>query len=191
MKHIRVRAIADYFEVEALPSFAIEQVTKLLGKRFTTKAFSFAFEEAYRSISNETILKKLSDFAVAHIETLMQLELFKRLETPDGFFSRVMLGTLAEHQHREKVLSFRLRDKQSTITDLEQKRLADSNAKITAEIQLDQITADVDESRNLFQRRSITARCSKCRRVTRSVLKKQAGFGPKYILCCKVCGFQH
>lgn len=103
--HIKVNAIADYYNIRKLQELANGHIRRILATSWSPYGFSQVIEEAKASTMDKALHAILCEAAVANIHDLVDV---KEKITSDDFANSVIHGLVNDHRRKHEALSQRV-----------------------------------------------------------------------------------
>ena len=94
LQHVRVNAIANFFEVLPLKDLANAKISRLVGAEWSANGFLEALHEAGNTAHDNVLMRILSEAAAVHIEELVLHDSFTRVDLT-GEYARAVLQYVA------------------------------------------------------------------------------------------------
>ncbi|KAI6763352.1 hypothetical protein FGRA07_11363 [Fusarium graminearum] len=146
--HLRVNAIADYYNIQNLAQLANTKIRAILDLGQNTEAFPRIIQEVSTSNRDINIRSIIASAAVARIEELCHLKAFQELELEQDF-SATLFGACSE---RIETLERRLHDAQANVVMYQTLRDDERQAKQS-------VIEQVNRSTQMLQ---LTPSCRHC-----------------------------
>jgi hypothetical protein len=95
LRHVRVNAIADYYDVQQLRTLANPKIQHILNNTWTAKGFPSVVKEVFSSNADSELKEIMTLTAAEHIEELLKMEDFAALELMSDFTTPLIRTTVA------------------------------------------------------------------------------------------------
>ncbi|KAJ4195507.1 hypothetical protein NW759_016441 [Fusarium solani] len=106
LRHVRVNAIADYYDIPKLTQLANSKIRCLLGDSWQAESFSHVVEEVLDSTGNVALQEILSSTAADHIGELVESQSFADLEVMSDFAIKVLRSCALRIHETESQLQY-------------------------------------------------------------------------------------
>ncbi|KAG8677667.1 hypothetical protein FPOAC2_03798 [Fusarium poae] len=178
ISHLRVNAIADYYNIEKLAKLSTSKIKAFLDKGQSAEVFPRIIQEVSTSNRDPDIHSIVASAAVTHIERLCDLEAFQDMDL-DGNLTMEMFRAYTK---KIKELERRLDDAQQNVVTYQQLRDDEIKAK-------EFVIKRMDMSVELL---SNTEECRNCQENFGCYFEKKGPeFRPYYLLRCGHCDCRH
>ncbi|KAM0400562.1 hypothetical protein ACHAPZ_005631 [Fusarium culmorum] len=176
--HLRVNAIADYYNIQNLVQLANKKIRAILDLVQNTEVFPRIIQQISTSNGDPNIRSIIASAAVTRIKELCNLAAFQELELKQDFSSKMFQAC----SERMETLERRLHDAQANVVMYQALRDDERQAKQS-------VIEEMDNSMEILKQ---TAGCRNCEETFGSYFEKGGSEGnPSYLLRCKVCRCRH
>jgi hypothetical protein len=117
--HVRVNAIADYYDIPQLKELANTKIQHIIETNWSPHGFSEVVKEVFNSTTDRELREIMSLAATAHIEELLQSEDFAELDVMSDFAIGIIRNMFATYKADEGLTSRELRDTKDRLQSLE------------------------------------------------------------------------
>ncbi|CEI67519.1 hypothetical protein FVEN_g5618 [Fusarium venenatum] len=178
ISHLRVNAIADYYNIQKLAQLATSKIQAILDKGQSAEVFPQIIQEVSTSNRDPDIDSIIASAAVAHIEELCELEAFQDMEFDDDLTVE-MFRACAK---RINALERRLDDAHQNVVTYQELRDDEKKAK-------EFVIEQMDKSMDLLGE---TDGCRNCNENFGCYFEKRGPeWQPFYLLRCQNCRCRH
>jgi hypothetical protein len=102
LRHVRVNAIADYYDIPQLRELANSKIRDILKTNWSADSFSSVVKAVFNSTSDVELRDIMALTATSHMETLIELEDFAALEVMGDFAVKLVRNMIAKHKVEEE-----------------------------------------------------------------------------------------
>jgi hypothetical protein len=178
LAHLRVNAIADYYNVQSLTEYANSKIRAILEEGKDAKVFPQVIQELSASNRDPDIYSIIASAAVAHIEELCELKAFQELKLEHNLFTEIFRAC----SERIQTLQRRLDVAQQNVVIYQELRDDERRGK-------ESVIKQMDKSVELLKQ---TYGCRHCAKGFGCYFEKMGLEGhPSYVIRCKECRCRH
>ncbi|KAH7317410.1 hypothetical protein BKA65DRAFT_466379 [Rhexocercosporidium sp. MPI-PUGE-AT-0058] len=187
LHHVRVNAIADYYDIPLLKQLANTKIQRLLETTRSADGFSDVVREVFNSTSDKALREIMASTAATHIEELIGLEDFTALDVMSEFAVSIIQNTSRQLQ----AVKSQLQQTESRLRSAEQDCSYEKSLRESETAKADRIVAKINDCLDTL------SKTRTCRNVNCSAdftcYIERGGFldEPKYTLRCARCQCRH
>jgi hypothetical protein len=198
LRHVRVNAIADYYDIPALKELANSKIKHVIDTTWTVEGFPDVVREVFRFSADVELREITTSTIVAHIEDLAELHGFAELDVLSDLGVDIIQRMVLDHKVKQGLL---LEELQELRSELQQADIGLQCAKIELihgesrrdELEgiIDRINKNVDNCHDILSD-TISCRNSSCKaEFTCYIERGGTSVEPKYTLRCSKCRCRH
>ena len=198
LRHVRVNAIADYYDIPPLRQLATTRFQHVLETNWSADAFSNVIKEVFNSTNDAALQETVASAAAAHIEELVELPEFAALEVMSDVAIRIIKDMVAASKvkddlwtERSRALEAELQSTEHRLRSSEHDRLFEKSLRDSVASRADGIIANIDECLETLY---ATGSCRNVRCEADFTCYIERGGqpdAPRYTLRCGKCRCRH
>lgn len=191
LHHVKVNAIADYYDMPPLKQLANAKIQNILETNWSANNFSDVVKEAFNSTSDTALHEIITSTAIAHIEELIEHEDFMAVKVISDFALGILRNTIAAYKAREELSTRKLQAAESRLRSIEQDYASEKSLRDKESIRTDRIIENMNDCVETL-RETETCRNPRCEaEFTCYIERGGTMYEPKYLLRCARCRCRH
>jgi len=191
LRHIKVNAIADYYDIPQLKQLADTKIQNILETNWSANNFPDVVEEAFRSTSDTALHKIITSTAAAHIEELVEHEDFATLTVMSDFALGILRNLIAAYKVKEELSTQKLQAAESRLRAIEDNYTYDKSLRDRESTRTNRVTENINDCLETLNKTK-TCRNARCEAEFTCYIERGGTVNePKYILRCARCRCRH
>ncbi|KAF4632577.1 hypothetical protein G7Y89_g5550 [Cudoniella acicularis] len=187
LRHIKVNAIADYYDIPQLKRLANTKIQNFLETNWSANNFSAVVEEAFNSTSDTALHKIITSTAAAHIEELVQHEDFTTVTVMSDFALGILRNMIATYKVKEELSAQKLQAAESRLQSIEVSYTYEKSLRDSESSRMDRVIENINDCLETLNKTQ-TCRNARCEaEFTCYIEHGGTANEPKYTLRCARC----
>jgi hypothetical protein len=191
MLHVRVNAIADYYDIPQLRQLANTKIQHVLDTAWSADGFSGIIREVFQCNGDMELRKIMASTVAAHIEELIELDDFVGLDIPSDFVMNIIRHTISTYRVNENLSNQELQVVKAQLREAEYRLQSAKQEEASERSRSDRIIENIGNCCEILSEREV-CRNARCDAEFACYIERGGFVGePIYTVRCAKCRCRH